>query len=109
MQGGERLDRQLLPLELCEFAASTGERLHIEFWAKGEKLVSVMLFQYRKTSEGNLQFVKTDSLAAVELSPAWKRYTSDHEVTTEQVEQVGLAFGVNEALVLDDVEVTKSR
>jgi hypothetical protein len=88
------------------FAANTGDRLHVDFWAKGEG-VDLLLFQYGKNAEGGHPFVGTAGIGRTPLTPAWKRYTFDFTVQQEKISYVGLTFAATSVFVLDDVSVTK--
>jgi hypothetical protein len=90
-----------------DFPVSTGEALHIEFWAEGENTLDVMFFQYIKTSEGNVKFAKTEVISTIPLTPEWKRYSLDYAITLKNIAQVALAFWAEKRLVLDDVSATK--
>lgn len=88
------------------FAADTGDRLHIDFWAKGEG-IDLMLFQYGRNADGGPQFVGTAGIGKTPLTSEWKRYTLDFPLQKEKVSFVGLTFAAGNVPVLDDVSVTK--
>lgn len=91
------------------FAAETEDTLLIEFWAKGEGNVQVMLFQYGADSAGQMQSIPTAALGTVQLDGEWTKSSFDYPIVEPGVKKVALAFAVQGTLVLDDVTVEKSR
>ena len=89
-------------------AASTGDTLHIDFWAKGEA-IDLMLFQYGKHADGRPRFSGTARIGRTQLTSEWKRYTSDFTLQKEAVSSVGLTFAAGDVFILDDVSVTKTK
>jgi hypothetical protein len=89
------------------FVASTNEKLHIEFWAKGQNSVQLMLFQYKLSPKGTPINVPTAVLGTVELTDEWTKYEFDPTITTPNVGTVSLSFNAEGTLILDDVLVAK--
>jgi hypothetical protein len=90
------------------FPALTGDKLNINFWAKGEGTTAIMLFQYAQTAEGKEQFLSTALVAVVPLVSEWKKYSFEFSIAAEKTTSACLAFDAKEELVLDDVVVTKT-
>ncbi|MCG2661675.1 MAG: DUF4838 domain-containing protein [Kiritimatiellae bacterium] len=91
------------------FDANTGDTLHVEFWAKGNGSINLMLFQYSRNAEGNRSFMTTETINnKIKLSSEWKRYAFDYKIRKENTASVGLTFGAADgAVLLDDVTCIK--
>jgi hypothetical protein len=91
------------------FAAATDEKLRIEFWAKGQGAVQVMLFQYEESAEGKLKNVPTATLGTAQLTEQWTKYRFDQTIITPDVKRVALSLAAGGTLILDDVSVQKAK
>lgn len=91
------------------FPAATGEKLQVEFWAKGKGSAQAMLFLYEMSPEGKLKNVPTIVLGTVQLTSEWTKHEFEQSVNTSNVSRVALSFAAQGSLLLDDIFVTKEK